>query len=77
VTCKVISFRFDRKTDYALLELTDPSVAEGLSSVPIDYGIEWRRVGMRRVSLVGYSGGVLRMNPSCEARIEKTRRFSG
>lgn len=73
VSCNVITYRFDKTTDYALLQVTDPAVVENLQSIPVDYGMDWRKMGARNVRLYGYSGEVLRMNESCTAKIEASR----
>lgn len=73
VACNVITYRYDKTTDYALLELTDPALAEGLPYIPVDYGMDWRKWPQRDLKLYGYSDGKLRMNRECTAKIEATR----
>jgi hypothetical protein len=73
VGCNVLTYRFDKTNDYALLELTNPAAAEGLMAIPVDYGIDWRKWPTRTVQLYGYSEQVLRFNQKCTAKIEATR----
>lgn len=66
--CNVVTFGYGPGEDHALLELQEPERAASLPTIPVDYGFDWRRQGRRWVRLYGYSGGQLRVNPSCEAR---------
>lgn len=73
LACKVVTFRYDKTTDYALLELVDPKQADDLPAISVDYGMDWRKWGTRTVRLYGYSGQKLRVNLTCTAKIEAAR----
>jgi len=67
--CNVEVYRYDDEQDYALLRLQDPSLAEDLPLVPIDYQFHWDQVRKSPLNLYGYSKGTLKLDTTCSGKI--------